>query len=357
MTITEKYVTVTGGGLHDGTSEADAWTFTEAIANAVAGDRVNVKIGTHSCTTGSTANGTYADPIYVRGYVSTIGDLDELPLGTMVGGTDMPLVQGADNNLGFTGKWVIINHIDFECSVIYKSVWKLGDNSLARSCRFSTSSVQAYVAITLGKSLLQDCYIYSASIYSTAVSGVSGTVIDCVIEGGGAADGGSNCRTVVNSLFKNFVLGLRPSNAERCAVIGCTFIDCTTAVEFYTYPYSAVASSCYFSGCTTAIKLTSAGTNNEANVLVNSCCYHNVTTQLSGIDFQYLASVDAADQFVDSAAGDYTLKATSNGYNAKKPNVLAGFGTVTKSDIGMIQHADAGGGGATHYDPFTNPRF
>ena len=67
-------------------------------------------------------------------------------------------------------------------------------------------------------------------------------------------------------------------------------------------------------------------------------CYHNVTTQISGIDNQLFPVVDATDQFVDSAAGDYTLLPTSNGYNAMKPNVVAGVGTVTKSDIGAIQN-------------------
>lgn len=357
MAITEKYVTVTGGGLHDGTSEADAWTFTEALANAVAGDRVNVKLGTHTCTTASTIDGTYANPIYVRGYVSTIGDLDGSPLGTRVGGTDIPLIQGNNNSLGFTGKFVNFSHIDFQGTAGFRSVWKLGDASIARSCRFTSTSSTSYDCLTLGRSVLQDCYLYTPSQYSSAINGENGTIIDCVLEGvTGVTTRGAYCRTMINCLFKGFILGAELSSDARLTITGCTFIDCTTGVKFLAYGYGFVASSCYFSGCTTAISMVPNGANNEGNVLVNSCCYHNVTTQISGIDFQYFGSVDATDQFVDSAAGDYTLKPTSSGYSASMPNVISGLGTVTKRDVGMIRHQDAGGG-ATHYDPFTNPRF
>jgi hypothetical protein len=47
MAFVEKYVTVTGGGLHDGSSEANAWTLTEAASNISAGDRINMKAGTY----------------------------------------------------------------------------------------------------------------------------------------------------------------------------------------------------------------------------------------------------------------------------------------------------------------------
>lgn len=358
MAITEKYVTVAGGGLHDGTSETDAWTFTEAITNAVAGDRVNVKLGTHACTTASTVNGTYADPIYVRGYVSTIGDLDALPLGTMVGGTDIPLVQGTGNSIGFRGQWVNFSHIEFQGVSSYSTAWTVNTASIARSCRFTNTNAQSYTCVTSGVSVFQDCYIYSPTIYSDIFSGDS-ALVNCVLEGNNTAGKkAATASNVINCLIKNVGIGVSVTGGNKVTVTGSTFVNCTTAIELNSYPRSYVISSCYFSGCTTAILGGSSGANNEANVLVNSCCYHNVTTQISGIDLQYFASVDATDQFVDSAGGDYTLKPASNGYNGSQPNLVASLGTVTKLDVGAIRHADAGGGGgATHYDPFTNPRF
>lgn len=76
MGYTEKYVTVTGAGAHDGSDEANAWTLAEAVAAAAAGDRVNIKAGTYALTGNVTLpGGTVVAPICWRGYYSTIGDL------------------------------------------------------------------------------------------------------------------------------------------------------------------------------------------------------------------------------------------------------------------------------------------
>lgn len=78
MAWTERYVTTTGAGAHDGTSEANAWSMTEAIAAYAAGQRLNVKAGTYSSTSDfsyATA-GTTSSPIWWRGYNTTIGDID-----------------------------------------------------------------------------------------------------------------------------------------------------------------------------------------------------------------------------------------------------------------------------------------
>jgi len=48
MAITEKYASVAGAGDHNGTSAAHAWTLAEAIAAAVAGDRINLISGTYT---------------------------------------------------------------------------------------------------------------------------------------------------------------------------------------------------------------------------------------------------------------------------------------------------------------------
>lgn len=75
MAWTERYVTVAGAGAHDGTSEGNAWTLAEAIAAAAAGQRVNVKAGTHTVASDRTFGtaGTDASAIWWRGYNSEIG--------------------------------------------------------------------------------------------------------------------------------------------------------------------------------------------------------------------------------------------------------------------------------------------
>lgn len=77
MAYTERYVSVAGGGAHDGTSEANAWTITEAFTNAVAGERVNIISGSYTVAAAeATAVGTFASFLTFRGYNSSIGDLD-----------------------------------------------------------------------------------------------------------------------------------------------------------------------------------------------------------------------------------------------------------------------------------------
>ena len=357
MAFTEKYVTVAGGGLHDGTSEANAWTFTEAMAGVSAGDRVNVKVGTHSCSTSSTVNGTNTDQIHIRGYVSTIGDLDETPLGTIVEGTGMPLVEVTGNRNGFKGQYTTISHLAIKAMTIYAQGWETGLGTVVRSCRFTNNSGSDlyYNVLRAGPfSALHDCYLeplsslsgtwgehvsYSNCVINAPNCGgeivTANSVVGCTITGGGSG------------------VGIRIDNSGPCNYVGNTIVNCATGIRVQTYPYAISIVGCYFSNCGTAVENAQVGV-----FLISSCCYHNVTTQLSGWDTQYFASVDATDQFVDSAGDDYTLLSTSNGYNSMQPNILAGFGTVTKQDIGAIRHADAGGGGgATHYDPFTNPRF
>src|SRR5688572_31804779 len=88
MAWTERYVSVAGGGAHDGTSEADAWTLADAIAAYGTGQRINVKAGTYAnTTTGRTfaTAGTTTAPIWWRGYNTTIGDLDDVVDGAASG--------------------------------------------------------------------------------------------------------------------------------------------------------------------------------------------------------------------------------------------------------------------------------
>lgn len=77
-TLTEKYVTPTGAGAHDGSNEANAWTFAEMLAAVpAAGTRVNMKSGNYSTGIATLpSSGTVVAPIFIRGYNSTIGDLD-----------------------------------------------------------------------------------------------------------------------------------------------------------------------------------------------------------------------------------------------------------------------------------------
>jgi hypothetical protein len=108
MAITEKYVTVTGAGALNGTSEANAWTLALALTNAVAGDRVNIKAGTYTLAANMTpvGAGTVVRPIIWRGYNTTIGDLSvtsviQDPKTLKLTTTNFPLISGG-------GSWACV---------------------------------------------------------------------------------------------------------------------------------------------------------------------------------------------------------------------------------------------------------
>jgi hypothetical protein len=187
------------------------------------------------------------------------------------------------------------------------------------------------------------------------LNGFNATISNCIIEGNGTGLFGTNVRRAINCIFLNHVKAVRTGSAPDLVIYGCTFVDCTTAIHVEAYPYGYIISNCYFSNCGTAILGDTAGANNYANILVTSCCYQNVTTQISGIDSQVAPVTDASDEFVDSANNDYTLKSTSNGYSSQHPQTFAEYVIANGRDIGAIQHQDpSGGGGATVHPLYAN---
>jgi hypothetical protein len=113
---TERWVTVTGGGLGDGTSEANAWTLSEAIANATGGMLVHVKAGNYGGKGGASgswdfynvSSTTAANPITFQGYKATAGDITTnyytWDSGNAVDSTEMPTLGGSSASYGiFSG--------------------------------------------------------------------------------------------------------------------------------------------------------------------------------------------------------------------------------------------------------------
>lgn len=87
MAITERYATLSGAGSHDGTSEANAWSYTEAIANRSSGQRVwfkNAGAATSWTPSADSVAGSATAVSMLCGYGATPGDgeLCSLDLGS-----------------------------------------------------------------------------------------------------------------------------------------------------------------------------------------------------------------------------------------------------------------------------------
>lgn len=103
----EKYVTVSGGGLHDGSTEGNAWTLSEMnSASIAAGTRVNIKAGNY---TGSITvrSGTRENRIIYEGYKTNKGDVTFRPsYGTPFSSVDMPLFKGTNVSGNY---WMVLS--------------------------------------------------------------------------------------------------------------------------------------------------------------------------------------------------------------------------------------------------------
>lgn len=166
MSITEKYCTTTGAGAHDGSSEANAWSLTEALSNAAAGQRVNVKKGTYTLAANfaPTNAGTVSQPMIWRGYNSTIGDLDitaVLNQKTLeIDATNMPLFDGGSS-------WAVIPtaHMIFEAIAVTQS----GDR---RSFQINNTNIMAYLCKL-------ECSGNSANQAAVAIASAGGALCFC----------------------------------------------------------------------------------------------------------------------------------------------------------------------------------
>ncbi len=75
VSTTIRYVSPSGGGSHDGTSEANAWTFTEALNNDLAGMTIYMKAGNYGSSSYTiSTSGTSTNPIKWIGYQTSPGD-------------------------------------------------------------------------------------------------------------------------------------------------------------------------------------------------------------------------------------------------------------------------------------------
>ncbi len=116
----ERYASLAGSGSHDGTSEGNAWTLKEAAANATAGQKVWVKAGGDFKGVSFKNNGKVDKPIIVKGYVSTIGDIDGVSfhtysIGDVVNNASAPTLKGGfgptnDNGFTISGDYVIVEN-------------------------------------------------------------------------------------------------------------------------------------------------------------------------------------------------------------------------------------------------------
>ena len=366
MAFTEKYVTVTGGGLHDGSSEANAWTFDEAYANHAAGDRINMKAGTYTLTQTMTAwqSGTNSSPISWRGYKTTIGDLDNRPTTQLGDGTDLPLIQTTNSSYYFYPQSAksLWENLSFKSTVSRPAAYVRSGSSIWRRCRFSGDDASnGIINRTAGDyAVFFECYFTSPSGTASVSCGNSTVFCSCVFDG-------------IASISANEFLDL-----TECIIKNTT----SNAVSYLGYGSFSLRNNTFYNISGNAIDFGSSYPTFSPSLIVNNVFHTvsgdaiqaNATSLFQGINQNNLfynvtgsnfandgfsmsrdEQNDSTDPFVDAAAGDFSLVSGSNGYNNAAPKPYEVFDVSSNRDIGAIQHEDpSGGGGATVHPLYAN---
>lgn len=359
MAYNEKYVTVTGGGLHDGSSEANAWTLAEAHTNASQGDRLNIKAGSYSITTilNGWMHSSLSQPSALRGYKTTIGDLDNRPTAQLQDVTDRPLIVSQNPGYMYLGpaqQHLTVENIAWDTIDTGRpSCYMDCERSIIRRCKFICSSTGL-----AGIPIIRTKEDYNSFLYCHLDGGTttqnqeiwqSQSFVGCLFENFGELQI-VRFGSFVGCVFRNMTNGIRFGSGAYgwCPVINNTFynisgngIYCQAASSSVLGPNPIINNVFHTIGGDAIQNPDTTSFNNYAdsnlfyNVTGSNCTTTTLGTCRNGL-------TDSTDPFVDAAAGNYRLVSGSNGYGASQP-FFEELAVDSKFDIGALQHADPSG--------------
>jgi len=357
MAWTEKYCSPAGGGAHDGSTAADAWTLAEAIASVAAGNRVNMIAGTYANTTNNrtfAANGTATAPIWLRGYKTAIGDMDGTPTSQRVDGTDIPLISFTTGQFAITGN-------NYSCSSLAITSAKSGvtasisgTNIEFARCRFyNTAANSASSSLSLGTNttfVFHHCYFESTNTATCNIDALKQSEFHyCAVKGG---DIGLRCGTqnifIRGCAFRSQATSAitQIANGSIVFIVGCTIRGSMTngillGGAAATPGWSYCAENLIVS-CTNGINMANATATNNVKRWNND--YYNCTNNEVGFG-------DSPSFYGQTESGDPNTSSTDlsliSGANAKA-NGAGLFEVEAYSsylDIGAVQRQEAASGG------------
>ena len=361
MAWTDRYVSVAGGGAHDGTSEANAWTLAEAITAAPAsGTRINVKAGTYANTTTSRAlslTGTTTAPIWWRGYNTTIGDRDTNPALTP------PLISFTTGTLTAGGAHQVFSHLDIYADANTSRTCNVtGANLLFDRCRIenanAASGSYAMTNASSATNLFTRCDLKATSTADRVASiGIGSQFYGCVIRGGIA---GVHATSVPVELVHCVIHG-QSSHGLHLITTGATVraLSCTfygqggdgirmdvlpsTFCEIYNCAFSTITG--------TAINNNSGANTNVVKRMGNG--FHACGANEAGFgDSPALDNVAESNApFTNAGALNFSLVSSSTFKAAGQPGLFEAQSYTSYFDIGAVQRQESGSSGGRLVGP------
>ena len=354
------YVTVLGGGLHDGSSVADAWTFAEMLANFAPadGDICWIQKGTYT-------EGTITLPTIVSGtvrycgFITTKDDLEPIQdpfCFKILNIADYPTINcnkltiGGNSNhwarmkcLNITttsypavqnncmSEWFGVRLVGNSTSVLTTNVLirptLSGTAGYAFNCEFYFAGSGANGS-GISRVLMFNCYFENTLASSQRSCMVGGSLVRCVIKNWYAAIApGSGC---YNTSAWNTLYGMR-NNA-------------TATVQNNGFIFGSIL---YRDGVENSSYMDEANSPNLGKIhSVNASAFQDHSDSDQNLSNFFPVTI-SADPFVDAANGDFTLNDDASGGALCK-------GVLNGGDIGAIQSA---GGAAALSSPFRSPVF
>ena len=322
MAITERYVTAAAAGGGTGTS-GDPWTLTEAFANAVAGDRVNVKNDatyTLSATLSLSSAGTVTSPIWFRGYSSTIGDGDQGRTGATgaLDTTNMPVIDGGTTfRVALAHNYVIWESIKITGTYSADLLYRSGTYGVTLKSVVSTGGTSNNTAIwAADTNHIIDCDISNSSSGGTSralrIVGNMAIVYNCRVtspSGVGIFANGASVSgpVIVDTLVYECAIGVQSNynTASLPVMIGVTIVDCTTEAIYSSSYNKTNILGVYNCMITDNAKIfNSSSANDTAAMFVGNRTRDNTSASTGIVDWPQ--DIDAVTTDTGGPETDYT---------------------------------------------------
>jgi hypothetical protein len=243
MALTEKYVNAAGSGSADGSSEANAMSWTAMItdinAGGKAGNRYNVKGAVNRGASADTisGSGTSTSPVVIRGYGTATSDgyqgrtNGNGPLVT----TNMPLITYTGSaRINASGSWLIFESLEITAAANGGTLF-LSSTNVAVVCKVTTTGTGVSSSVLDGTTNSNvhfiNCDAYSGTNGTAAIriQGSGSKAIACRVNGGPVGIlMRSGTQAVGNTIFGVSGPGISVDSTTGLTVIfGNTIVGCT----------------------------------------------------------------------------------------------------------------------------------
>jgi len=356
MAWTEKYVTAGAGGGGDGSS-GSPWTLAEAASNLANGERANVQSDGAYTLTGNIDFADGTNPYTykaVRGYNSTIGDLDTPAFNSdgTVDTTNFPDIDCSTYNFN-PGSYNHVSCLDITGANTTAVFGNTSDDGwTVFLCRIQSTASGASADVVQGDNYcgLTLCDIIhngATSSYCVDID-LYGSLVGCLLFN--KSTNGSGCVFARPGMFADCVFagdgnGIEYENnaAAVYTIHGCAFHGLDTAlladnaaqVSSLTKLFNNIAYDC-------AEWINNPYVTSNFSVLESNNALGSITTPRTNIGDSIIVGeiTLTGDPFTDSANWDFTLNNTA-GAGA----LCRAAGVRSYRDVGALQHQDAGGSG------------